>query len=57
MPWKPNYGWDGMGWDGMGSDGWEEAMDGRKRWMRGSDGVEEKRIYASEGCPFWYTRK
>ena len=40
-----------------GSDGLEEAMDGRKRWMRGSDGVEEKRIYASEGCPFWYTRK
>jgi len=29
MPWKPNYGWDGMGWDGMGSDGWEEAMDGQ----------------------------
>jgi len=26
-----------MGWDGMG---WE-AMDGRKRWMGGSDGLEE----------------
>jgi len=41
METKLRMGWDGMGWDGMGSDGWEEAMDGRKRWIGGSNGWEE----------------
>jgi len=41
MPWKPNYGWDGMGWDGMGSDGWEEAMDERKRWCGREENIRK----------------